>query len=95
MEDKFGLYAKALPECCDEILQGNFDIFTDLVRDIKQHHKDREEWETNLYLNSDLASADRAFKAKEYAKCIELLSPIQDHLSPAFKKKLTYAQKHT
>lgn len=65
---------------------------------IERLRKDRETWSWKYAKEVNLTHArqnlDIAWRAKDYAKVVELLRPLRDALTPTELHKLEYAERH-
>jgi len=92
MIDKFLRFAKAIPECAEDVLCGDFSIEPEVIHYIAKRNDKQREWEQQLHFRPLIARADEAFRKKEYKTVIDCLTPVQSQLSRAQVAKLAYAQ---
>lgn len=90
------VYAHALREAADDVLRGNFGVFASVravvEADAIQHRiRDREEAREHRRRVAVAAAAD-AFRARDFRRAVELLTPHADLLTPAERAKLDYAR---
>lgn len=93
MIDKFVRYAKAIPECAEDVLRGDFSIEPEVLRQIDKRREEKIEWERMLHLRPLIAQADEAFRKKDYKTVVDCLAPVQSDLPAAQTAKLAYAQR--
>jgi hypothetical protein len=90
------VHARALREAADDVLQGDFGVFDDAraIIDAQMIHQRLTEQEESRKYHQQIAvaRAAEAFRAKDFNRVIELLSPHADYLTPAERAKLDYAR---
>jgi hypothetical protein len=89
-------YAHALRETADDVLRGSFAVFA-AARAIvaaewtQQRIRDGEETRARRHRDA-VAAASVAFRARDFKRVVELLSPHAERLTPANRAKLDYAR---
>jgi hypothetical protein len=82
--------AEQVKQDVEPALRGSEEVFAEL-------HRQRQEW-SKSYASEVLASqvrpkAEAAFRERDYVRFVELLSKIEDALTPAEAQKLSYARR--
>lgn len=90
------VYAHALRETASDVLRGNFGVFASVraileADAIQQRIRDREEAREH-WRRVAVAAAAEAFRARDFRRAVELLTPHADLLTPAEHAKLDYAR---
>jgi hypothetical protein len=92
-------YARALPEVGEDVLRGNFGVFTAarVIIDTEMAQWRRIDTEHRLERERLAAVADAtvALRAKNFPRVVELLTPHSESLTPAERAKLDYARAHS
>jgi hypothetical protein len=73
-------------------LVGDQVVFTDLAR---QQEELSQRYAAEVLAGQMRPLAEEAFRVREYERVIEVLSKIEGELTPAEKRKLEYARRHT
>ena len=87
--------AHALREVAIDVLRGEFRVFTAArtIVDARMIHQRRtEQEETREHDHGVVVAAQRALRAKDFTRVVELLLPHTERLTPAERTKLDYAR---
>jgi hypothetical protein len=74
------------------ILQGDTAIWQELE---SQRRRWSDEYAAEILLSQVRPEADSCFRQRDFNRVVELLSPVEDRLTPAERMKLEYARKQT
>lgn len=90
------VYARALKEAADDVLRGDFRVFgaaraTIAAQMIHQRLTEQEE-SRKFHYQAAVAHAADAFRARDFNRVVELLSPHAARLTPAERAKLDHAR---
>ena len=76
--------------CFNHFLMGNDFSFAQVE---KLRNKESAEFELASQLRYARSAVDLAWPAKDYRAIVKVLEPLEQHLSPAEKKRLEYSRK--
>jgi hypothetical protein len=85
-------HAVALKRCAEEVLRGNFAIRAEVDRSIKEAPSQRSEMKEGRYRIA-VEEANKAFRAKDYQRVVEVLAEHENRLTRAQRSKLEYAKR--
>ena len=74
-----------------DFLMGNDLSFTQVQN---QHNKESSEFELDSQLRNARSIVDEAWPVKDYKAIVNVLEPLDSHLSNTEKKRLEYSRKH-
>ena len=91
LENAINRLSSLLKLYATDLLDGNRFVFKSLA-DLRL--KEGEEYALKRDLKLIRSEVKKAWKEKDFAKVVNLYSPIKSHITAAEKKKLEYAEKH-
>lgn len=93
------LYVRVLEDYCSEFLRGDFTKWKKIIKCLeekgRQQEKERERIAQERRLSEAREAARTAWINKDYQQVIVMYESILPFLTPAEKKKLEYARRHT
>ena len=87
-------HARALRECAEEVLRGDFGIRAEVNRLIGEAAGQRSELKEWRYRTA-VEEANKAFRAKDYPRVVDVLAQHENRLSPAQRGKLEHAKRQS
>lgn len=92
MIDKFLDFARVIPECAADLMNGDFSIRPSVIEFCDRKRIASASWEKNMYLLSAISKADEAFRNKDFANVVNILKPYEADLTKAQAAKLAFAK---